>query len=297
MLGAVVESSTPRLIPVRNRRQAHEWSLALISQGIESTLRYNDETGTWAIEVEGPQAARALHTLKLYHRENRGWGMRQELPGVHLAFHWGCAGWTLGLILVHHLSTLPLSRLHEIGLLSHAVTNAGEWWRIGTAMTLHADLGHLASNAVTGTLLLGLVMGRHGPGVGLLGVWLAAALANVAALQIYPADYRSLGASGMVMAALGILTATGTWDAARRRPGWKPLFGTLAAGFMLFVLTGSNPASDVVVHLGGMIMGLFTGLALEAAHPQMSRFPRLQLAATVLFTGLLTGTWLLALAH
>ena len=35
-------------------------------------------------------------------------------------------------------------------------------------MWLHADVGHFATNATFGLVLLGLVMGRYGTGVGLL---------------------------------------------------------------------------------------------------------------------------------
>jgi hypothetical protein len=69
----------------------------------------------------------------------------------------------------------------------------------------------------------------------------------------------------MVFAALGVLTATGAGDALRHRPGWKPLLATLAAGVMLFVLTGSNPDSDVLVHFGGFVAGLAVGGLLELA--------------------------------
>jgi membrane associated rhomboid family serine protease len=163
-------------------------------------------------------------------------------------------------------------------------------------MTLHNDLAHLASNLVTGILLIGLSMGRYGAGLGLLGPWLAGALANLTALFIYGAGYQSLGASGMVLAALGVLTVSGMSEAMRHRPGWKPMLATLSAGLMLFVLTGSNPASDLVVHLGGFVYGLVVGGALELL-PAPKRVTWLQPVAMT--TGLFSAAlaWLLALAR
>src|ERR1035437_10950698 len=82
----------------------------------------------------------------------------------------------------------------------------GEWWRLFTATWLHADLAHLAMNMVFGFLFLGLVMGRYGPGVGLLAAYLAGVGGNLAAWLVYGENHRGLGASGVVMGALGLLT-------------------------------------------------------------------------------------------
>ena len=59
---------------------------------------------------------------------------------------------------------------------------------------------------VFGFLFVGLVMGRYGPGVGLLAVYLAGVGGNLAAWLVYGESHRGLGASGMVMGALGLLT-------------------------------------------------------------------------------------------
>lgn len=286
-----------RLIVVRDAQQAREWALALMSQGIPSTLVEDGHSGALALEVEATQTSAALRILKQYHVENRGWGLRQELPVVHLSFHWACLGWAAALVLVHYLTALPRSPMVEAGVLAQTVRSADEWWRLFTAVTLHRDIAHLASNLVSGTLLLGLGMARHGVGPGLLGPWLAAVLANLAALFVYGPDYRSLGASGMVLAALGVLTITGAREAFRRQPGWKPLFATLSAGLMIFVLTGSNPASDLVVHLGGFVFGLGAGLVLEWLHPSNERHSWRQACAFLLVVISALAAWFRALAE
>lgn len=289
-------SQPTRLISVRDPAQAREWALALLSQGIESGLVEDELSGVVALEVAADQCGIALRILKQYHLENRGWGLQRELPVVHLAFNWSCLGWAGLIVLIHFLATLPGSRLVEAGLLSPAVFADGAWWRLFTAMTLHGDLGHLASNLVTGILLLGLTMARYGSGPGLLAPWLAGALANLMALFIYGAGYQSLGASGMVLAALGVLTASGMGEVFRHRPGWKPLLATMSAGLMLFVLTGSNPTSDLVVHLGGFVSGLGLGGVMEVR--RSNRRPAWWgLACLVLYVAGTATTWLLALAR
>ena len=294
---SVAISRDTRLIAVRNQAQAHDWALALLSQGIESTIVTDDAAVPVALEIEAAQCGAALRVLKQYHVENRGWGLRRELPVVHLAFNWACAGWALAVVILHYLAKLPQSRMVSAGILKPTALSADEWWRLFTAMTLHQDLGHLASNLVTGTLLLGLCMARHGTGLGLLAPWLAGALANLSALFIYGPEYQSLGASGMVLAALCVLTISGAREAYLRQPGWKPLFATLSAGLMLFVLTGSNPASDLVVHLGGFFFGLVVGGLVALAPGSNRHVGRLQSLALVAVLTSAAGAWLWALAR
>lgn len=288
---------TTRLISVRDAQQALEWSLALLSQGIESTVVEDDSSGVVALAVAADQCGTALRVLKQYHVENRGWGLRRELPVVHLSFNGWCVGWAALMVLIHYAATLPGSRMVAAGALTPEVLSGPAWWRLFTAMTLHQDLGHLASNLVTGLLLLGLTMARHGTGLGLLGPWLAGALANLTALFVYGADYQSLGASGMVLAALGSLTYSGAREAVRRQPGWKQLFATLSAGLMLFVLTGSNPTSDLVVHLGGFVYGLLVSGGLEWIAGPQRESRALQGAAQFVFLGSFASAWLWALAR
>lgn len=268
----------------------------MLSQGIESTVIEDDVSEVVALEVDAVQCGRALRVLKLYHVENRGWGLRNELPVVHLSFNWACVGWAAFLIFIHFLTTLPGSRMTEAGVLAQSVRQ-GEWWRLFTAITLHHDVGHLASNLVTGTLLVGLCMARYGAGLGLFAPWCAAALANGAALMIYGAGYQSLGASGMVLAALGVLTISGGLEAVRHQPGWKPLVATLSAGIMLFVLTGSNPASDVVVHFGGFVFGMVLGRLLEFIRPSLRQRKELQAVGALLAIATTAAAWLFALAR
>lgn len=292
----IVDAST-RLIAVRNQKQAREWSLALLSQGIESTIVEDDRSGALALEVDAGRSADALRILKIYHIENRGWGWQHELPVVHLSFSWTCVGWAAFLALIHYFATLPGSRLTAAGVLSRSVVTAGEWWRLFTAITLHEDIGHLASNLAAGTLLMGLSMGRSGTGIGLLGPWLAATLANLGALFVYGRNYQSLGASGMVLAALGVLTASGAFEVIRRQPGWKSLFATLSSGLMLFVMTGSNPASDLVVHLGGFVFGIAIGGAIELMPRRIRDRSWFQWPALAAVLATTLTAWFCALVH
>jgi hypothetical protein len=59
-------AQTPVLIPVKDRKQAMEWSLALTSQSIGVAI-IEPEPDKLALQVDAADSTRAFQTLKLYH--------------------------------------------------------------------------------------------------------------------------------------------------------------------------------------------------------------------------------------
>ncbi|HWY75101.1 MAG TPA: rhomboid family intramembrane serine protease, partial [Verrucomicrobiae bacterium] len=254
-------------IPVRSRRQAMEWSLVLASQGIESVIEFSKETGEgWALFIDPANYAAAIRNLRQYKLENRGWPWVNHMPWPGISFHWGSLAWAMLLGVVYWFSVAN-PRFVEAAVMNKTAVFNGEWWRLFTAMLLHADLGHLATNLSLGVLLLGLVMGRYGGGLGLLAAYLAGAAGNLAFLFVHSALARGLGASGMIMGALGLLAVQSLPIGRGRgvRPSRKYWIAGLLAGTMMFILFGLSPDSDTVVHLGGFVSGLILGVALTLA--------------------------------
>jgi membrane associated rhomboid family serine protease len=116
---------------------------------------------------------------------------------------------------------------------------------------------------------------------------------NIASWLIHGEGHRSLGASGMVMGALG-LVAVQSLELLKRAPhALRYAVGGVAAGVMLFVLLGLSPGTDVVAHLGGFAGGLMLGaLMLVAAEPSRNL---INLVAGLSFAVLVVWTWTLAL--
>jgi rhomboid protease GluP len=248
-------------IVARSKGQAEEWSLALLSQGIESTLLRDPERG-WLLAVAAEDIADAELVLALYQRENRRWVWRGPIRSRTVLFHWGALGWCFLVAFIEVWSRAGGDAVREAGLMKNAEVSAGEWWRLFTATTMHADLGHLMGNLCFGGILLGLAMARWGAGATLLAAWCAGGFGNVAAFWLYEAEHRGLGASGMVMGALGLLAAA-PWQRQAGDPiPWRDILRGVIGGVMLFVLLGLNPASDTVAHLGGFVGGLLLGLVL-----------------------------------
>ncbi|HSH95622.1 MAG TPA: hypothetical protein VK968_15870, partial [Roseimicrobium sp.] len=145
--------SATSLIPVKNRRQAMDWSLALASQGVEATILHDEPSDRWVLAVQPGELDRSLSTLKAYHTETRSWRWQQEVHSTGILFHWAGVCAAFQLVLLHFLVIGYFPHWTKVGVMNGAAFRHGEWWRAVTATTLHADLAHLVSNVTTGAIL------------------------------------------------------------------------------------------------------------------------------------------------
>jgi membrane associated rhomboid family serine protease len=85
-------------------------------------------------------------------------------------------------------------------------------------------------------------------------------LGNGVSVLLLPGSH--LGASGMVMGALGMVSVQSLsfWRHGRRAFRW--IASGLLTGSFLFILMGLDPNADVVAHLGGFGGGLVLGAGL-----------------------------------
>ncbi|HVU22981.1 MAG TPA: rhomboid family intramembrane serine protease [Opitutus sp.] len=149
-----------------------------------------------------------------------------------------------------------------------AMFRHGEWWRPFTALFLHADIGHLVSNALGGLLVFAALVSTIGRARGWALLALAAVAGNLAAAALhYPEEYRSVGASTAIFAALGLLTGRAVRVALRsgHPHRWRGLFVPLASGFAVLGLFGAGGVQiDVLAHAtgfaAGLLLGFFAGL-------------------------------------
>jgi membrane associated rhomboid family serine protease len=265
----------------------------LASQGIAHTVQHDEASG-WSLAVAEADREKALAQIHLYRLENQQWRWRRPIFQPGLFFDWSSVIWVLLNILFFWWSEARAD-LRTAGMMDGAALAHGQWWRLFTATWLHADIAHLATNMVFGFLFLGLVMGRYGPGVGLLAAYLAGVGGNVAGWRVYGENYLSLGASGVVTGALGLLAVQSAALLRRRNANTIRFFATgLIGAVLLFVFLGVSPESDVVAHFGGFISGLLLGIPLALASRFVHR-PWLNLAAGILFTALVILPWWRAL--
>src|ERR1019366_7200333 len=99
-----MEATTAR-IPTRSHRQAMDWSLVLVSQGIETTIDQAEDGSGWGLLVAGPDLGTAIKIIRQYHLENRGWPWQQQVFKAGFLFDWAALAWALLAGLFFWLST------------------------------------------------------------------------------------------------------------------------------------------------------------------------------------------------
>jgi len=227
-----------------------------------------------------PSAAEPLVTEQLirYERESLRWPPAPlEDPAPHGALPIvSPLLWAMTVLTVFRFQAGHPGWWREGVLDPAALFGRGEWWRAATALFLHADAEHVIANLLGGMLAFPAVLSTIGRGRGWLFIAVAAILGNfgVAALNA-GRDYRSLGASTAIFAAVGLLTgrAVRVILAHRDRPGrWRAIFVPAAAGCIVLALYGAGTGNvDVPAHacgfVAGIALGLFAAVPLSARRP------------------------------
>ena len=218
--------------------------------------------------VEPPALAAVREQLACFDRESLGWPPRPA-AGQPAARRFELVApllWAVVVLAVFWWQGEQPGRWEAAGALdTQAVFDQGEWWRPATALFLHADLGHLVSNVVSGVFVFAAVIATIGRRRGWLLLALASLAGNFAVAGLnYPGPYRSLGASTAIFAGLGLLT--GRAVRGFRRPdhphSWRAVFAPLAAGLTLLALFGAGGLhTDVGAHVTGFAAGLVLGFA------------------------------------
>lgn len=247
-----------------SEREALEHALVPLAMSLPCWVDADAEAHRLWVAVDAAEAVR--EQLTTFDRDNAGWPppRHSSLAESEARPGWrGASVWAI-VTAAAFAAQGEWPALTEAGALdARAMWGRGELWRAATALFLHADLGHLLSNLGGGFFLFALVLGRWGArrGAALLG--LAAVAGNLLAAAIHGADdYRSIGASTAVFAALGLLTGRalrelGGWSAARMT---REMFATFAAGLTTLALFGAGEARvDVLAHVTGFGAGLVAG--------------------------------------
>ncbi|MEE4300388.1 MAG: rhomboid family intramembrane serine protease [Pseudomonadales bacterium] len=262
--------------------------MGLVLTAVGIPHRLEERIGGWTLLVDESHVARALEELGDYLEEASEEPVRVAIAPPVDDGRWGILGFLVVIWAVPFLQGEAAFGPEMIGAgrMQAGRVEAGEWWRTITALTLHADSGHILSNSAFGAFF-GLYVARGlGSGVGWLLVLLAGALGNGANALIQADAFRSIGASTATFGALGLFAAV-AWARGeiRRGSGWRRALAPLFAGFALVVWTGTGGENtDVMAHFTGFGAGVLLGaLAGRAPRDALAR-PVLQLlAGTIAF--------------
>jgi rhomboid protease GluP len=225
--------------------------------------------------VEPEIADTARQQLASFDRESVGWPprpIRDEVVAREFEFILPLF-WAV-IVLAIFRAQMEWPALTTMGVLdTEAVFGRREWWRLATALLLHADGGHVISNAVSGIFVFAAVTTTLGRWRGWLLLLLASVVANFAVAGIKAMEaYRSLGASTAIFAGLGLLTGRSLRRAAHSGHPyrWRAIFVPFAAGATILGLYGAGGLHiDVGAHVAGFIAGIVFGyIAGMGARPE-----------------------------
>lgn len=282
-------------------RQAELWALVLRARSIPCRLEQSGSGRRLLVPKRHLESARA--ELRLYEEENRDWPPPPPVMRTLIENTLPTLSVLILLATFHNLTLLELSLpgrgvvdLHELGAIHGAAVREGEWWRLVTSLTLHADLLHLLGNLCIGGTVIILLCRELGSGLAwslLLG---SGILGNLANTWLQSPDHRSLGSSTALFGAVGIFTAIGM--VRYRYHPMRRWLVPVAAGLALLALLGSEGQhTDLGAHLFGFLFGLLLGLVSEPLVERHGRPARLLNALLALASCLVVAlAWWAALA-
>lgn len=246
--------------------EAHEFGLVVLSQGENYWLDREGED--WVLLVVPEKADFLAHQLDLYEEEILHWPPPEpsahEYPtGLSPVFVWAF------LLILSYGASLYWPVLQEWGRVDADAVRGGEFYRVLTALFLHADFGHLLSNLLIGGFFLFFCARQMGAVLAVIATFAAGAGGNFLNVLLYqPEPHFSIGASTAVFGTVGLLVAyplgNGQFQG-NRRILQRSLIPILAGMALLAFLGTGDEFTDTTAHLTGFVSGIFLGLFLGMA--------------------------------
>lgn len=264
-IGPLVDGRPPGRLSARTARL---WSLVLRARRVPHRTRAAG--GGYTVQVPARFAHLAVDEIRLYEQENISPHPSIPLPPVEERVRPSLAA-MLGLCAFFVLSRRPWPELglypqhfNRLGAGDASAILSGELWRLFTALTLHADPAHIASNAVIGGAFLVLLSRRLDSGAAWLAAVLSGALGNLVNAAVQGPGHSSIGFSTAVFGAAGVLAGLKgvSGEAALQSPlnprrGWLT---AVAAGLALLACLGTaGENTDIGAHVFGLLAGLGVG--------------------------------------
>jgi membrane associated rhomboid family serine protease len=279
------ESPTPELQEIgrySSYSEAVEDGLVILAMG-EAYWMFPEDSGyvlCVRASARGSVRRELGEVLRIRNRKS-GWRVRRvdfEIQRVGVLSFFLYVLILTGFFLMQRFGPYPITSIGEAD--SIAMVRGHQWWRAITALTLHADIGHLVGNIAAGAGF-GFWLARY---LGAAWAWtliiLCGALGNVfTAFLYYPNPHLSIGASTAVFGALGLLAGFG-WYHSRKEsrrghsiPEW--ILPLLAGVTLLGMLGTGGERTDIVAHLCGFGSGILVSIAFSFAPiPSLKRYCR-----------------------
>lgn len=276
----------------------HLYSLILSAAAIPHHIGAGGNRAGWVIRVAAADYARAIAEIHAYDEENSSWPSPSPDPDTFMPVFRVQAVLIVASLSLFYGVTGPWSP-HAQWFIHGAVDSAriltdGEYYRLVTALTLHADLVHLLGNCFLGGFLLHFYFLLLGNGIGLSALVFSAVLANYINVLAHGPGHFSVGFSTAVFSAIGILSALNYRHYHFTQPA-RLVLPLMAGAAMLAMLGSGSEHTDLGAHFFGLMTGLLAGslLGIKSVFRLRDNF-RLQLLLTISAMALPLLAWLMA---
>ena len=244
------------------------WALVLDARAIPCHLENDGKI--WRLMVPSSYLVSAVQEVRHFEEENRDWP--PPLNPAHPLIENTLATLSVLLLLAtfHNITRLDISLAGShplnwiaLGSADTALIRDGQWWRLVTALTLHANVLHLCSNLAIGGVFIICLCRELGSGLAWSLILGSGALGNLLNFLVQAPDHRSIGASTAVFGTVGILAAV---SMVRSRSNYRKrwlLLPAAASLALLAVLGTEGKQTDIGAHLFGFVSGIGLGLGAE----------------------------------
>ncbi len=274
-------------------------SLVLSAKNIGHRISRRQD-GSTTILVPAAAKEAAAYQLDCYFRENRNWPPRDQPVAISPISSTPPTFWLIALLALFYTVTGPWdyrSTWFSGGAGdATAVLSQGQYYRLVTALTLHADLSHLLGNCLIGGILLHFFLQINGTGVGLLALLISATLGNYVNVLVHGGNHLFVGFSTAVFSIIGMLSIYQLIE--KRKSFGIRMFIPLMAGAALLAMLGSSGVrTDLGGHLFGLLSGMACGLLLELKPlRRMKQSSLVQTCCALIALAILLLSWNMALS-
>ena len=246
-----------------SRQQAEQWSLVLRAANIPSVIEF--EKHSWVIKVSPLHEHRALREIAAFMEENSDWppySPKKNLSLPVLTKYQPPTTLMMGALVIFYVVTGPWSDgnawFSEGAVSGRQILEHGQWYRLVTALTLHADVVHLVGNIIIGSILVHFLCRLLGNGLGWFLILASGTLGNLMNILLHGNSHNSVGFSTAVFGTIGILS--GYQAISKRSAALKEILLPLAAGAGLLAFLGAGgPRTDLGAHFFGLLAGAALG--------------------------------------
>lgn len=287
------------VLATRDEQNIMAYSLVLSSVDISHKIFSTPDNMTLQVSTKDLHAAQ--FQIKAYEDENRNWPPKPDTsvktfepllqPPTLLL---------VGALALFFTTTGPWST-HSLWFLNGAgdatkILQQHEYYRLITALTLHADTVHLLGNCFFGGFLFHFFCKLTGNGLGLFAMLFTAVLGNYLHVLLHGGEHLFVGFSTAVFAIIGMLSMLGRHNRVNKR--YIRIIPFMAGAALLAMIGSSGERTDLGAHFFGLGCGFMSGWFL--GRPLFLRFRRSKLLQSSLFLlscAIIVFSWQAALAQ